>query len=61
MGLSHLKRQERGEQLQSLQPLTAAPDQHQLCFENRYVRVLEVIIPPEILSPFIFTTCQAFL
>lgn len=37
--------------LQSLQPLTAAPDQHKLRFENRYVRVLEVIIPPGGIAP----------
>ena len=31
---------------QDLDPLKVAPDTHKLLFENRFVRVLEVHVPP---------------
>ena len=50
-GVVATQTKQESEQLQSLQPLVAAPDHHRLRFENEYVRVLEIIVPPGDIVP----------
>ena len=51
LGVTAGRAQSEKESLRSLQPQVAAPNQHRLRYENPYVRVFEVVIPPAGVAP----------